>query len=209
MALSITLPPLAGFIYCNIYSAWKRSCPAFAPGTRPVAPGNMPTRRPTPRPSSFFDRKPQNDNGGSLSLPGFSPSAAESNSSTNSGKAPASLPTLAKPTLPDITPRMASKFAIPVEFPYPLSATDESEDEADSFEDTNAKPDAAHDSPEKQQPESIFQSDAYLDQWLAGREPSVNQGDQDFNWQQVYSSSLRLSALPSLLSFAAISFLLA
>jgi len=197
-----------GFIYCNIYSAWKRSCPAFAPGTRPIAPGNMPTRRPTPRPSSFFDRKPQNGNDGSLSLPGFSPSAAES-SSTSSDKTPAALPTLAKPTLPDITPRMASKFATPVEFPDPYVATDEGEDEADSDEDKNAKPDAAHNSTEKQQTDSVFQSADYLDQWLAGREPSVNQEDQNFNWDKVYSSSLCLSALRSLLSLAAISFLLA
>merc|ERR1712157_588899 len=33
-----------GFIYCNIYSIWKRTCP-------PVIPGTRPTRSPTARPT--------------------------------------------------------------------------------------------------------------------------------------------------------------
>jgi len=37
-----------GFIYCNSYSAWHKSCPAVVPGTRPTrSPTPKPTREPT------------------------------------------------------------------------------------------------------------------------------------------------------------------
>ena len=107
---------------------------------------------------------------------------------------------------------MASKFAIPVDFPDPYVATDETQ-EADTDEDENAKPGAVVNPPGKQQqPESIFQSADYLDQWVTGREPSENKEEQDlqdFNWDMVYSSSPCLSALPPMLSLATISFLFA
>ena len=61
------------------------------------------TRPPTPRPSSFFDGKPQDGNDGSPSLLGFSPPSDES-SSASSDKTLAGLPTPAKPTLPSIPP---------------------------------------------------------------------------------------------------------
>ncbi|KAL7542692.1 hypothetical protein ACHAXR_012001, partial [Thalassiosira sp. AJA248-18] len=71
-----------GYIYCNVYSTWKKSCPPMAP--RPTKP---PTTRPTKKPTAskefvIVTSKP--------SVPALdAPSVA-------------SLPTLPKPTLPTI-----------------------------------------------------------------------------------------------------------
>ncbi|KAL7553312.1 hypothetical protein ACHAWF_016588 [Thalassiosira exigua] len=139
-----------GFIYCNIYSIWKGTCP----------PVTWPTRNPTAKPTE-------------------SPEISTEDSSTTSpwlaqkSKRPSlNLPALAKPTLLTITKEEAMPFVPPSRFPDSGESFTESDEEKinddgssndDDEEPSTGKP------PEPNESE-YFQSPEYLNDWRAKRD---------------------------------------
>ena len=129
-----------GFIYCNSYSMWREGCPR--------APTNPPSPRPTRRPYSYFDRPPKTPTPGNAGYerppssqagygrPPSSQTVASSNGAVTSpgNQMHSALP---KPTLPEITPDMASHFGVSI-----VITEADSRDPQPSSED-NAPKDAA------------------------------------------------------------------
>jgi len=138
-----------GFIYCNAHTIWKAqwNCPVLAPGTRP-------TRIPTPKPTSFFDRKKDEED--FPSFPDLTPSRDVTKEPT--------LSILEKPTLPTITKPRPFKF--PTSFV--LSNKDETANKTESESNDEDRLDEEmnkQNSSSKSQPDSYFQSEGYLEQW--------------------------------------------
>jgi len=143
-----------GFIYCNLYSIWRNTCPPIVPGTRP-------TRTPTAKPT----KSPESNR--------FEPSF------TSTLVVPESTPTfppLPKPSLPTI----GSKQVTPRTPPSSFSDTDEGaeSDQAENNITEGAKSDQAkHNDTDKPEPSAspnsnpsaeLFQSAGYLHEWKSG-----------------------------------------
>mmetsp|Transcript_47574 Transcript_47574/g.101088 ORF Transcript_47574/g.101088 Transcript_47574/m.101088 type:complete len:1167 (+) Transcript_47574:165-3665(+) len=129
-----------GFIYCNLYSIWRNTCPPIVPGTRPT---KTPTARPTKSPVTFV-----------------APTSARPTKSPIK-----TFPPLAKPSLPTIT--VVKPFTRPSTF---STTDEGEEPDKPRINDANEpEPSASPSQPESNPGAKSFQSEAYLDEWATGR----------------------------------------
>jgi len=139
-----------GFIYCNVYSIWKNTCPP--PGTRP-------SRTPTPKPTRE-------------QVPSASP-IKSTIFTIPAGVSKPTLPPLPKPSLPTITETMA--VALPssstlISGVSTADSDDESMDEVEAIflgkEETSTDEDKKESVIEKPSSASYFESPTYFEEWM-------------------------------------------
>lgn len=147
-----------GFIYCNLYSIWRNTCP-------PVVPGTRPTRKPTARPT----KSPMSSQ--KIGAPNVSPLVVPKSIKPT-------FPPLAKPSLPTITE--ATPITPPSSFPDAEKGIAKSDTEEGDSEDSNSNDDtrAVEDNPKaianatESGQVAYFQSPDYLNEWAEGRAAS-------------------------------------
>merc|ERR1712194_269759 len=141
-----------GFIYCNIYTIWRKTCPPIVPGTRPT---RSPTPRPTRTPQASFVARP------------FPPTLTVPN------KSPTPKPTflkLAMPSLPTVTGGAPYASFLSVDQGAAASdkakSSDEDKSESSASEDPNTPESSASEDPNATPGHS--QTQGYLNGWTGG-----------------------------------------